>query len=460
MSRFGPERRIPTDLDHRFLWRSRDGYPDAAPTLSVAWPAGTQTYLMSVVRAPDRIAEVSTDGREITIEVSTQPASDLRGFIEELGGWVWIDGGALYQGPARVVRLVSQTAPVAGVVTAVLRLAEPLPAGVQPIDSYTGATGSITVLDASAVDDGFAFSLYGVEFEWAPSPTGTPHGIYYGGAPTNGQLATRIAAAINAEGVGLTATAVGAVVNIVGLGDGVIGLSDVPGAELRISAVSLTGATNKGAWYARWTVYACTLLQAHVGTERLRNVRWTLPWTRRAGGDWPTEGKRDRGFLHISASPFDTGLEDAHLFELVPGWATIVPERQVSWLPQRDAAEDELVSRLRPRLLTGRCEDDVLAEQFRRAHALFTAATIRRGHAVLGYDGAAESAEKLQAMALEALDLAIASLTWLDKNGNGVVDEGETGLVQGGMGSAFYASACENDEDTIAARRSNWSDDR
>ena len=455
MSRFGPERRIPTDLDHRFLWRSRDGYPDAAPTLSVEWPTQTRTYAMTALRAPDVIVSVSDGGREITIECASQPGADLRGLIEELGGYIHIDGGASYQGPNRVMELVSQTDPVDGVVTAVLRLAAPIRGGARPVPSYSGATG-LLARSLQPFVAGPAFTLYGTAFTYANRGGAGNLGtvIDIGGAPDDYEMATRVAAAINDAGIGVTATGGEEIdVGLVGLGEEAI--TGLPGSS-PYTASGMSGGTNVGAWRARWTTYGATLLAAHAGTARLRNVRWSLSWLRRTGADAPTLQRRDQGFLHVSVAPFDTGLEDADLYQLVPNWAAMVPESQGSWAPQRWLAEDELIARLRPRLGTGKCEDDVLGEQFRRCHALFTAAVIRRGHALLGYEGAAESAEALHALALEALELALGCLTWLDADGNGVVGSTETGVDKASVTGLLTATYFDQDPDEVEPGRSYW----
>lgn len=461
MHRYSQERKIAAGLDAPFAFRTKDGYPSESPSLTCYWPAptGTKTYALAPVRTPDKIVDVSDDGRDITIECEDRPAGLLRGLVLELGGYLWIDGGAVYQAPHRVVQIVSQTGPVDGITTVVLRLAEPIRDGARPVVSYSGAEGSITVLDASAATDGYAFELYGNAYEWLDGGS-SGNNIDISGAPSNATLASRIAAKLNAEGNGLVASAVGAVVSIEGLGDGAIELIDPPDGVL--SAVSLTGAVDDGQWLARWTVYVGTIPTADSGSARLRNVKWEVPWLQKTGADLPGVQRRHRGFLHVVPSPFDTGLDDADLYALVPGWAALVPDRAGSYAEQRWEAEEELIARLRPRCGSGRCEDDTFAEQFRRVHALFTAALIRRWHATLGYTGAAESAESLHQQALEALDLALGCVTWLDANGNNVVDTGETGVARAGV-DIVYATCFDDDAVTqaeVVSRRAGRYDDR
>lgn len=424
-------RRAIAGADFQFLVVLGGGYHDPEadpPTLTVAWPAtgaGPTEYELSLVRSPDVVTDVSPDGRDLTIECSTPPGATLRGQIEDFGGEVWIDGGAVYQGPARVVSLVSQSGPVAGVVTAVLRLAEPLPGGVQPIDSYTGATGSITVLDAGAALDGFAFSLYGDSYEWLDGGSSGLN-IDISGSPSNNTLAARIAAKINGRGNGLTAVAVGATVTITGLGDGAIELIDPPDGVL--SAVSLTGATNKGAWRIRYLGWMGTIPSADVGETVVRRVLWTLPWQRLAGGDSQTLGTVARGVLDVVLVPWDTGLTDEDLYALVPGWRSVVPQAQTSWQVQRDIALEQLEDMIRPRLQAGQFVDQLLAEQFRLVHAYLTAVRVLQG---LEAQGIAPNfvtnapLERFAELAQKTLDDCMTRLVWLDANDNGEVEISE-----------------------------------
>lgn len=435
MSIFLRRRRAVAGADFQFIVVLGDGYHDPEadpPTLTVAWPAsgaGRTEYDLSLVRAPDRITSVSTDGRDLHIECATPPGASLRGQVEDCGGEVWIDGGAVYQGPARVVSLVSQSGPVAGVVTAVLRLAEPLPGGVQPIDSYTGAAGSITVLDAGAASDGFAFSVYGNSYEWLDGGS-SARNIDISGAPSNATLASRIAAKLNAEGNGLTAVAVGAVVTITGLGDGEIELIDPPDGVL--SAVSLTGATNAGAWRIRYLSWMGTIPSADVGETVVRRILWTLPWQRLAGGDSQALACVARGVIDVVLVPWDTGLTDEDLYALVPGWRAIVPQAQTSWKVQRDLALAQLEDLIRPRLKAGEHVDQLLAEQFRLGHALLTAARVLQGQESLGYDASA-ALDRYLDQAAKALDGCLTRLVWIDRNDDGQVGATEQDVSNRGI---------------------------
>lgn len=330
--RLAPERKLPIGHDHAFEWRPTDGYPDAAPSLTVAWPSsmgGSKTYALTPVRAADTVAAGGYDhgNARLSLTVGAAMAGALRGIIAEHGGEAWLDGGPDYQGPVRLLELVSDGPP-----TAVVQLAEPLP---RPVD----------------VD---------------------------------------------------------------------------------------------GSWSLRYLTYAGTIPSADLGTARVRNVSWTVPWLRRTGADAPTLRRVSRGFAHVVHVPFDTGLDDAALLALCPPLARTVPDRQSSWAEQRWLAESWLVERIRVKLPAGRFEDDVLAEQFRSAHALMAASIIRGGHAIAGYAGAAEDAERLMRDAEAALGRALARITYLDLNGDAVVDEGETEVKAKGV-APFRRTPVEDD---------------
>ena len=228
-------------------------------------------------------------------------------------------------------------------------------------------------------------------------------------------------------------------------------------------AEPLQGApTVVGSWSLRWLTYAATLPAGDVGSARLRSVLWTLPWTRSTGTDAPTLERLDRGVIHVCAAPFSTGLSDDDLYAYVPGWSRLVPDRQATWHEQRAAAERDLIARLRPALPAGRYEDDVLGEQFREPHALFTAALIRRGHAALGYEGAAESADGFTALAEDALKRALGLVTWIDANNDGLVDANETDQTTATLSSGMLSNVTDAGYDTAAAdaRLSYWWSDR
>ena len=112
MSYLNRRRRAITGADFRFGWvPPGGGYPASDPTLTIRWQSGASTYALAPVRQPDTVTALSSDGRDLTISCSvTQPGSSLRGIIAEHGGYAWLDGGAEYQAPVRVLGLVSQTA--------------------------------------------------------------------------------------------------------------------------------------------------------------------------------------------------------------------------------------------------------------------------------------------------------------------------------------------------------------
>lgn len=437
--RYDQIRRIPTGLAHVFGWLARDGYPDASPELVISGFSGSP-YTLAAVRSADTITAISSDGTEITISTGpTQPGHTLRGIILQYGGHVWIDGGADYQGPARVLGLVSQTSLAATTSgTAVLRLAEPLPGGLAIVSQQSTATGSI-VLSAgfvAAASPGALVRIAGVAIESdefggaAPGYSGTLVDLEAsaGVRCTETVFASRLAACINAAGIGVTATAVLGVVTLTaGHNVTVVEEADGPAASL-IAVTSLTGAS--ASWRLRWQSYTVTIPSGHVGTTPTRGTpaRWSVDWSRRTGADLDAMPTRDQGLIHIARAPFATGLTDEGVYRLVPGFAALVPQRQTSWEEQRDAALDTLATRLSAGIGATRYVDDLPGAQFARAHALLTILVVLQGQQAQGIDVADAIATYATAADAE-IEAQLARVQWMDLDGDGVIDDGETDVA-------------------------------
>jgi len=456
--RYDQIRRIPTNRAHAFGWLARDGYPDpdeAAPELVVAWPDGEQTYSLAAVRPADTVTAVSVDGYEITISTGPeQPGHTLRGQILQYGGEVWIDGGADYQGPGRVIGLVSQTSLAAATTgTAVLRLASPLPVG-GVVSQITPASGSITVGTgaAAAAVPSLGITIAGVTYELdtlgggAPGYAGTLVDVE--SAPgvrcSDAVLASRIAARITTAGIGVTATADGLVVTLTAGHNVTVILSGDDSS--RFGSSSLTGATPS--WRVRWLAHTATLLAGHVGTEPTRAlpVRWTVGWVRMTGADLPGVETLDQGLIHTSHAPFSTGLTDEGLFRYVPALRSLVPAAQTSWAEQRQAAEDALLALLAPELPADRYVDDVPGPTMLRAHALLTVVAILEGDAAQGIDRG-DAIARFADEAAREVKAQLARLVWLD-DGDGQVEDGETGRSN----KPAMRAAWTTESDTVARR--------
>ena len=199
----------------------------------------------------------------------------------------------------------------------------------------------------------------------------------------------------------------------------------------------------------RARLYRATVPSADLGAATARNLLWTVTYHPYFGADLPTTRALDQGLLDVVRAPFATGLDDARLFAYAPGLSSAVPQTQQSWEPQRAVAEDELVAMIRERLAADDCEDDLLGEQFRRCHALLTAAVILDGLAAQGYDRA-ELAAAFRERAVACVEQAFKRLTWFDDDRDGAVDEGEAGASKAiDMELASNVTSSDWDEDNF-----------
>lgn len=202
--------------------------------------------------------------------------------------------------------------------------------------------------------------------------------------------------------------------------------SDAPG-QIELADPLPHAVDVSGEHRIRARLYRATVPSADLGATAARNLLWTVTYYPYFGADLPTTRAVDQGLLDVVRAPFATGLDDARLFAYAPGLSAAVPQTQQSWEPQRAVAEDELVAMIRERLAAADCEDDLLGEQFRRCHALLTAAVILDGLAAQGYDRA-DLAVAFRERATACVDQAFKRLTWYDMNRDGAVDSGETAV--------------------------------
>lgn len=451
-------RRCVADADFRFGWVPSGGYPASSPSVSVAWSGGAQTYALAAVRAADSVSALSADGYDLTITTGPeQPSSTLRGIIAEWGGYAWLDGGAEFQGPVRVLQLVSQTSLAATTSgTAVLRLATALPGGLSIVSAQSSATGSI-VLSAgfvAAASPGALVRIAGVAIESdelggaAPGYSGALVDLESspGVRCSDATFASRLAACIDALGLGVDASAASLTVTLTA-GHNVTVVEEVDGGAAALIAVtSPTGASAR--WSLRWLGYTALIPAADVGAAVARSIKWSIAWSCKTGADLPTYGRTDRGLLDVVMVPFDTGLTDEHLYALVPGWRSVVPQGQTSWQAQRDAALDELEDMIRPLLGPGEFVDQLLAEQFRPVHALLAAARILQGLEALGIAPGFvtnTALDRYREDAAKALDACLSRKIWIDVNDDGEVSSDELGTDSTAQGLGALSNVFDSD---------------
>jgi hypothetical protein len=177
-----------------------------------------------------------------------------------------------------------------------------------------------------------------------------------------------------------------------------------------------------------WLTYYADLTDAEVGAAVARRVSWSVRWTAEGGADHPDEPRHSKGLLDIVTTPFSTGVGHEDLLTLIPLLATMVPSRQGSWERQVGLALRELVGWIEEVLPRGRFVDQLAGDQFALVHAQLAAHHILQGHRSVGY-----RRDEVDFYADAKLEFARQAkrLRWLDGNGNGVVDEGETDVPAG-----------------------------
>ena len=62
-----PARKLLTGLSHVFRWSNADGVLNSNPTLTVDWPAGAQSYSLTLSRQVDQVTALSADRRTLTV---------------------------------------------------------------------------------------------------------------------------------------------------------------------------------------------------------------------------------------------------------------------------------------------------------------------------------------------------------------------------------------------------------
>ncbi len=169
-----------------------------------------------------------------------------------------------------------------------------------------------------------------------------------------------------------------------------------------------------------WADWNATLPAADVTSAVARSMLWTITYTGQEGTSLPTFAGEDSGLLHVVRVPFNTGLTTHKLYSACPELRARSPRAQSGHEEQIEAAKSELVLRLRSDLAaTGRSEDGVLGAALMPAHMALTEHYLTEGAKA---DTLRERYERLYGLALD-------SAPWVDEDGDGVVDDGETGVA-------------------------------
>ena len=160
-------------------------------------------------------------------------------------------------------------------------------------------------------------------------------------------------------------------------------------------------------------------------------VRWSVSWEGYVDGLQAPDPTVDEGLLYIVRAPFSTGLTSARLVASSPWLAQHVPPGQSSWAPPIEIAQDTLIQRVVAILPEGRTIQDVSGGQFRNAHAMETRLLVMRGLQEAGANRRDQIEQLERDIAAELDRIGKAGVDWVDTNGNGAVDDGESNVTPG-----------------------------
>jgi len=215
-----------------------------------------------------------------------------------------------------------------------------------------------------------------------------------------------------------------------------------------------------------WNTWYADVGAGDVPAVATRNVLWSVTWSRDLGADAQPEPSYDDGFVDFVPRPFRTGLTDEDVYRVAPMLRGRLPAGWSSLEGWRDVALCELTEIIEAELLDStQYVDMLLGEQFIRCHALLTAAVVADG---LGLAGTARPDPDWRTLATECIARAGGNLRWLDADGDGVVDAGETGadartpdaLRSRWTTDSTYDSTLYDEDATGNGRRFTTRDDR
>lgn len=185
-----------------------------------------------------------------------------------------------------------------------------------------------------------------------------------------------------------------------------------------------------------WNVWAGTLGAGALGGDVKRVGRWEVQYTAALGGAHPGEGRTDGGPLRLVRRAFATGLGSDDLATLAPRMPVTMPRGQSSWTSQVVQTLPELVQDIEGALenvARGDYADQLDGGGFREAHALLVyRRLVEAGHIA----GTGSDVADARARYWAALQRAVRRATWIDTNGDGVIDDDE-GPTSGGWQAGF-----------------------
>ena len=153
------------------------------------------------------------------------------------------------------------------------------------------------------------------------------------------------------------------------------------------------------------------------------------------GGQY-TQSRLSSGVIKVTPRPFDTGLTHEVLVNTLPLLADLVPRRQSSFNPQIKAGLDEMSTKIRMHLSADSLtEDEVFnAYDFQLSHLYCVAAIIMESNLKL------DIANAYRQRCADLLQIAL-DLVAIDKDGDGVVDDGEVDQNYGSGGASDFRAS-------------------
>lgn len=156
--------------------------------------------------------------------------------------------------------------------------------------------------------------------------------------------------------------------------------------------------------------------------------------------------KSQRGRLRVVLARFDTGLSSNELQTLVPQLEATRPASREGWQPYID--RHDILGDLEAMLPADRFADQVIGEQFRRAHALGVAASL----AEIGFAPNVDP-ERMREAYQRELEKQVSRLHWIDVDDDGLIDQGEAAVNNQSLVSLTVSSNNDTQEDYDQNRR-------
>lgn len=189
-------------------------------------------------------------------------------------------------------------------------------------------------------------------------------------------------------------------------------------------SIPATGAT------LEWAVYTNTIAGANFTTKAV-DAEWSVSWSRGDGADAPTEAMTTAGHLRVVRAPFNTGVTTHALMRARRHFRHIGPQQGANDLDALiESGLSLLIEKIAPKIVSlgGDCEDDVKGSQFHDVHIACCDYQYRLDLISSG-DVDQKWADDLDDVIDKRIDRIFQGVVWIDKDDDGVVDDGEVETV-------------------------------